>query len=198
MYFYTQVFSLQQCLCGGGCTVCVSILQVQYQRNGGKCGVCGDPWDGPWENEPGGKYALGIIVRKYGVGDVITVKVQLTASHKGYMEFRLCANDIPLKKVRGHSHHCSTALAKKNNDDDDNYSDGSNGLRSGGKRGGGGGGGGEITITVNVHETMQIKTTLGMYNVYPIDECFVIRWKRTLDTCRFQSIPSFSRLHICF
>lgn len=29
----------------------------QHQKNGGKCGVCGDPWDGPKPNEAGGTYA---------------------------------------------------------------------------------------------------------------------------------------------
>lgn len=45
--------------------------------------MCGDNYVGPLENEPGGKYANGIIVKKYGEGEVITVAVQLTANHKG-------------------------------------------------------------------------------------------------------------------
>ena len=61
--------------------------------NGGKCGVCGDPWHGPRDNENGGKYANGIIVRKYETGQVISVVVDLTANHKGWFEFRLCPND---------------------------------------------------------------------------------------------------------
>jgi hypothetical protein len=37
---------------------------------GGKCGICGDPYDAsPREHEaPGGKYANGIIVKKYTAG----------------------------------------------------------------------------------------------------------------------------------
>ena len=36
---------------------------LQYQQNlGGKCGICGDPYNGPKPHEaPGGKYANGII-----------------------------------------------------------------------------------------------------------------------------------------
>lgn len=47
----------------------------------------------------GGKYANGIIVRTYQPGQVINVTVQLTANHKGYFEFKLCANDDPRKQV---------------------------------------------------------------------------------------------------
>ncbi|KAK3592827.1 hypothetical protein CHS0354_019055 [Potamilus streckersoni] len=81
-----------QVYCGG--------VQVQWEQNGGKCGVCGDPWQGPRDNEPGGKFANGIIVRKYTPGEVITVVVELTANHKGYMEFRLCPNDDPRKVIQ--------------------------------------------------------------------------------------------------
>ncbi|XP_045212254.2 uncharacterized protein LOC123563489 isoform X2 [Mercenaria mercenaria] len=80
-----------QLYCGG--------VQVQYELNGGKCGVCGDPWNGPRPNEPPGKYANGIIVRKYSPGEVITVVIELTANHKGWMEFKICPNDDPLKTV---------------------------------------------------------------------------------------------------
>lgn len=49
------------------------IIQVQWQRNGGKCGVCGDAWHlpSPRPNEAGGVYGRGIIVRKYKPGQVI-------------------------------------------------------------------------------------------------------------------------------
>ncbi|XP_048506013.1 uncharacterized protein LOC105686872 isoform X2 [Athalia rosae] len=67
----------------------------QWQYNGGKCGICGDPWNvkQPRPNEIGGKYGNGIIVRKYRTGSVIPINVELTANHRGYFEFRLC----PLK-----------------------------------------------------------------------------------------------------
>ena len=76
------------------------LLQVQYDLNEGRCGVCGDPWnDNPREHEAGGKYANGIITRSYEIGQVITVVVQITANHLGWMEFRLCVNDDPTKAV---------------------------------------------------------------------------------------------------
>ena len=53
-------------------------LQVQWQQNGGQCGVCGDPYQGPHENEAGGRYATGTIVRAYTSGQIVQVHVQLT------------------------------------------------------------------------------------------------------------------------
>ncbi|GFO23683.1 hypothetical protein PoB_005018800 [Plakobranchus ocellatus] len=84
-----------QLFCGG--------VGVQYGVNGGKCGVCGDPWNSKREHEAGGKYANGVIVRKYAVGQVINATVELTANHKGFFEFHLCPTDNPFKKV---SHMC--------------------------------------------------------------------------------------------
>lgn len=74
-------------------------IQVQYEQNNGKCGVCGDPWNGSRPNEPPGKFANGIIVRKYSPGEIITVVIELTANHKGWMEFKLCPNDDWRKRV---------------------------------------------------------------------------------------------------
>nr|QSC42437.1 lytic polysaccharide monooxygenase B [Coptotermes gestroi] len=69
----------------------------QWQRNGGKCGICGDAWDMPVPrpHEAGGKYAQGIIVRRYKKDSAITIRVELTANHRGYFEFRLCPNNAP-------------------------------------------------------------------------------------------------------
>lgn len=80
-----------QLYCGG--------VQVQYEQNGGKCGLCGDNYAGRHENEAGGKYANGIVVRTFQPGQVMRVVVELTANHKGYFEFKLCVNDDPKKKV---------------------------------------------------------------------------------------------------
>ncbi|CAG5117041.1 unnamed protein product [Candidula unifasciata] len=77
--------------CGG--------VGVQYGVNGGKCGVCGDPWNGPRENEAGGAFANGIIVRSYEVGQVIDIVIDLTANHKGFFEFHICPSDDPFGKV---------------------------------------------------------------------------------------------------
>ncbi|XP_076458575.1 uncharacterized protein LOC143292274 [Babylonia areolata] len=80
-----------QLFCGG--------FNLQWERYGGRCGLCGDPWPGPRDNEPGGRYANGLISRKYRVGQVIEVYVQLTANHKGYFEFRLCQHENPLTNI---------------------------------------------------------------------------------------------------
>ncbi|XP_060533907.1 uncharacterized protein LOC132706543 [Cylas formicarius] len=64
----------------------------QWIKNGGKCGVCGDAWDSkkPRAHEYGGTYGQGVIVRKYGVGGLMNVRVELTANHHGYFEFSIC------------------------------------------------------------------------------------------------------------
>ncbi|KAG8199106.1 hypothetical protein JTE90_016243 [Oedothorax gibbosus] len=79
--------------CGG--------MQTQWKLNGGKCGVCGDPWHLPLPrpNEMGGRYGNGIIVRNYKPGQVIHTVVDITANHRGYFEFRLCPNKSPKKEV---------------------------------------------------------------------------------------------------
>ena len=66
---------------------------------GGKCGVCGDPWDAETRQHeaPGGRFANGIIVREYQPGDVIPVVSHITANHVGFVDFRLCKNDNPMK-----------------------------------------------------------------------------------------------------
>jgi hypothetical protein len=42
---------------------------------GGKCGMCGDPYDGPRNHELGGKYATGTITRTYSMGQIFDVKI---------------------------------------------------------------------------------------------------------------------------
>ncbi|XP_044312789.1 uncharacterized protein LOC123037201 [Drosophila rhopaloa] len=66
----------------------------QWKRNGGKCGECGDAWDipEPRPHEHGGQWGLGLIVRNYLPGSKMTIRVELTASHMGYFEFRICPN----------------------------------------------------------------------------------------------------------
>lgn len=44
----------------------------------------------PRAHEYGGTYGQGVVVRKYGVGSVINIRVELTANHNGYFEFALC------------------------------------------------------------------------------------------------------------
>ncbi|XP_048247979.1 nuclear pore complex protein Nup98-Nup96-like [Haliotis rufescens] len=64
----------------------------QHESNDGKCGVCGDPWDGQRENEAGGKFAKEIIVtRHYTSGSDVTMVVEMLAPRGGYFELRLCS-----------------------------------------------------------------------------------------------------------
>ncbi|XP_051160757.1 uncharacterized protein LOC127281199 [Leptopilina boulardi] len=64
----------------------------QWTRNNGKCGICGDAWDmkKPRPHESGGLYGNNIIVRKYKTGSIIPIRIELTANHNGYFEFRTC------------------------------------------------------------------------------------------------------------
>ena len=68
--------------------------QTYFAKLGGKCGICGDPFGKKQHNvAPGGKYANGIIVKTYNEGQQIKITVEMTRSHKGYMQFRLCVNN---------------------------------------------------------------------------------------------------------
>lgn len=73
--------------CGG--------FQHQWGNNGGRCGVCGDPYDqvAPRDHETGGRIATGTIVASYQQAQVIDIEVEITANHLGYFEFRLCAHN---------------------------------------------------------------------------------------------------------
>lgn len=63
----------------------------RQQKNGGKCGECGDPWDVPQPrpNEYGGRWGQGVVVRNYKPSSEITLRVELTASHMGYVYIHL-------------------------------------------------------------------------------------------------------------
>ena len=77
-------------------------FQHQWLRSRGKCGVCGDPWgQRPRNHEaPGGRYANGIIVKEYRVGETMEVEIDLSANHRGSFTFKLCQNN----NVRRDSH----------------------------------------------------------------------------------------------
>ncbi len=81
----------------------IVLFQNQWEVHKGKCGVCGDPWQGPRDHEAGGKYAQGIIVRRYQRNQIIRIAIDLTAPHKGYFEFKLCPVNNPRKKA---THAC--------------------------------------------------------------------------------------------
>ncbi|KAK4030565.1 Uncharacterized protein APZ42_023344 [Daphnia magna] len=70
--------------CGG--------VKVLWDVNGGKCGVCGDPWNEPQPrpHEIGGYFANGLLGRRYTPGQVIDIEIELTSNHKGHFELRLC------------------------------------------------------------------------------------------------------------
>ncbi|KAL3884569.1 hypothetical protein ACJMK2_024702 [Sinanodonta woodiana] len=78
--------------CGG--------MMNHWQKNGGKCGLCGDPYQGPRDHEAGGIYATGTVGKCYPVDTgQISVTIKLTAYHGGYFEFRLCAHDDPQRNI---------------------------------------------------------------------------------------------------
>jgi len=65
---------------------------VQYNQNGGRCGLCGDSYSDPIprNNENGGMYGRGVISRTYHAGSVIESTVQITSNHWGHFEFAVC------------------------------------------------------------------------------------------------------------
>lgn len=67
--------------CGG--------FSFQWISNGGKCGVCGDPFGKEQQHVYPGKYANNIITRTYRKGQSIEIKVEITANHKGYFKFEI-------------------------------------------------------------------------------------------------------------
>ncbi len=62
--------------------------------NQGRCGECGDIWSAPRPraNDEGGLYGRGVMAKNYTQGALIPVKINITASHMGFFEFRLCAD----------------------------------------------------------------------------------------------------------
>ncbi|XP_048249138.1 uncharacterized protein LOC124127189 [Haliotis rufescens] len=72
-----------QLFCGG--------FSNQWETNDGKCGTCGDPYQGPLPNDSG-EYDTGTIGAQYTQGQDIDVTIQLTANHLGYFTIKLCAD----------------------------------------------------------------------------------------------------------
>ena len=67
-------------------------LQNQWNVNDGKCGICGDPYQGPYEHEAGGLYAKlhRNVTRCYNTADdVIDIHVVITAHHKGELHYQI-------------------------------------------------------------------------------------------------------------
>ena len=67
--------------CGG--------FSVQWDKNNGKCGVCGDAYhDKTPKYVYPGKYAEdGFITKTYKEGQTITAKVKITSNHQGFFRF---------------------------------------------------------------------------------------------------------------
>ncbi|XP_045584597.1 uncharacterized protein [Procambarus clarkii] len=69
------------------------ICHEKSARN--KCPPCGDSADTPppHPHEGGGQWATGIISRTYTMGQVMNIHVNVTRSHGGSIEFKLCPHD---------------------------------------------------------------------------------------------------------
>ncbi|CAG2170078.1 unnamed protein product [Oppiella nova] len=82
-----------QLFCGG--------LDYQWKKMAGKCGICGDPYGGPLDNElPNGKYAKHLVItRSYKKGQRVDAKVNITANHMGFFQFKLCEGKTMAKEV---------------------------------------------------------------------------------------------------
>ncbi|RWS19894.1 Chitin binding domain containing protein-like protein [Leptotrombidium deliense] len=78
----TANYEDNQLFCGG--------IKVQWQDNKGKCGICGDAYDGPRIHETGGFMAKNITTRKYPPGTQIDVLIELIANHAGKFNFQIC------------------------------------------------------------------------------------------------------------
>ncbi|XP_071164894.1 uncharacterized protein [Mytilus edulis] len=90
--FNTPVdYNDNQLFCGG--------YNVHQFQNGGKCGVCGDEYGKPQLYSPPGKFATGTITRSYTINSNASMTFEITASHRGYLEFRICPNNDVTKAV---------------------------------------------------------------------------------------------------
>ena len=68
---------------------------MQWQNNGGRCGVCGDNWaeEQPRPHEAGGRYGQGIVGRRYTMGQTIDIDIDISANHWGHFELKICPVD---------------------------------------------------------------------------------------------------------
>merc|ERR1712189_57423 len=66
------------------------VEDVRFKEETKDIGVCGDPADAKNQRHmDGGRYGNRIIGKTYKQGEAIKIDVFLTASHKGYFEFRI-------------------------------------------------------------------------------------------------------------
>ena len=78
-------FGDHQMFCGG--------IHMQHEKNGGKCGICGEAANLQKRFERGGSLYRDLIVREYLKGQTIEVEVEITANHWGYFQFKVCNID---------------------------------------------------------------------------------------------------------
>ena len=63
---------------------------MQWKTNGGKCGVCGDPYhEKNQKHVYPGKYANNIITKTYREGQEIDVLVEITSNYMGTFFFKI-------------------------------------------------------------------------------------------------------------
>ncbi|KAK8783831.1 hypothetical protein V5799_009809 [Amblyomma americanum] len=77
-------FEDSELFCGG--------IKVQWEDNGGKCGVCGDNYalPRPRRHETGNVFARNVTVRHYAPGSLVDLVVDVETNHLGHFEFALC------------------------------------------------------------------------------------------------------------
>lgn len=80
--------------CGG--------FDVQWKKNNGSCGVCGDAFNGPREHETGGCYASNITVGNYDPGSVVDIRIEILKNHGGAFSFAMCWRDKFIQR----GNHC--------------------------------------------------------------------------------------------
>jgi len=75
---------------------CGGISTQHSAANMGKCGICGDAFDGADKpNQAGGRWASGILSRSYLPGQTINVEIKLVANHMGFFTFAICPHNDP-------------------------------------------------------------------------------------------------------
>ncbi len=76
---------------------------VQYDKNGGKCGVCGDSWDDqrPRDHENGGQFGNGIIGKRYVIGQVKFIIPEMARTKTFFEIFRKLTSKWTSRRITG-------------------------------------------------------------------------------------------------
>lgn len=93
------------------------LIQVQWNLNNGKCGICGDDFGSPSPRsmENTGMYGKGKVAKLYKQGETIEVSVLITANHLGYFQFSLC--DLKGKEHLPETEECFKVLPLQDGSD---------------------------------------------------------------------------------